>query len=61
MNMTPEQAIEWLENSPGVTLIVGKKREVTITNGMTVQVTGIGIVDTTLMVQDVLKQMSEGG
>ena len=58
--MTPEQAINWLENQRGLTLIVGKKQEVTITNGMTVQVTGTGIVNTVVEVQDVLKQMREG-
>lgn len=57
MNMTPEQAIDWIENSPNLTLIVGKKREIIITNGVTVQVTGTGIVDTFIKVQDVLKQM----
>ena len=59
--MTPEQAVEWLENSPGLKLIIGKKREVTITNGVTITVTGVGIVDTVMEVQDVLKQMREVG
>lgn len=58
--MNTTQAVEWIENSPGLTLIIGKKREVTITNGVTVQVTSTGIVDTVMEVQDVLKQIREG-
>jgi hypothetical protein len=59
MNLT--QAIDWIENTPGLTLIVGKKKQIIITNGMTVRVTGTGIVDTVIEVQDVLKQMREAG
>lgn len=59
--MNTTQAVEWIENSPGLTLIIGKKREVTITNGVTVQVTSTGIVDTVMEVQDVLKQIREAG
>ena len=58
--MNTTQAVEWIENSPGLTLIIGKKREVTITNGVTVQVTSTGIVDTVMEVQDVLKQIRKG-
>ena len=59
--MNTTQAVDWIENTPGLTLIVGKKQEVTITNGMTVRVTGNGIVNTVMEVQDVLKQMREAG
>ena len=59
--MNTTQAVEWIENTPGLVLIVGKKQEITITNGMTVRVTGTTIVGTVIELQDVLKQMREAG
>lgn len=52
--MTEQQAMNWIETCPGLSVIVGKNRAVTLTDGSTVEVEGIGIVDAVNKLQEVL-------
>lgn len=56
--MSQQQQIEasdWLQNQKGLKILIGEHGKVTITNGVTVEITGVGFVDTVRKVQHVLK------
>ena len=56
--MSQKQQLEasaWLQNQKGLKILIGELGEVTITNGVTVEVTGIGFVDTVRKLQNILK------
>mgnify|MGYP000088199130 CR=1 FL=1 len=48
-------ASRWIQNQEGLKVLIGEHGSVTITNGVTVEVTGVGFVDAVRKVQQVLK------
>ena len=52
------EAARWIQNQPRLKVLIGDYGRVTLTNGVTVEVTGIGFVDVVRKVKDVLKNKS---
>ena len=57
--MTELDATRWVQDQPGLKLVVGKDREITITNGVTVEVKAIGILAAVIEIQKILKTMTD--
>lgn len=53
--MQKHEAINWVENAAGLTMLVGKDQQITLTDGCTFEVYGTGIVDAVGRLQETLK------
>ena len=54
------EAARWIQNQPGLKVLIGDYGRVTLTNGVTVEVTGIGFVDVVRKAQHILKNKRSG-
>ncbi len=57
MNMI--RAVWWLQTQPGIKITIGKDRRVTITDGVNVEATAIGLIRCVSKVQKILKQIND--
>lgn len=55
--MTETDAARWVERQPGLKLMVGKDRAITLTDGQTIEVTGRGMLAAVTKAQRVLRTM----
>lgn len=57
--MTELEALRWVQDQPGLKMLVGKDRRITLTNGQTVEISGNGLLDTVVKLQNVLRIMRD--
>jgi len=53
--MNTAEALQWIENASGLTILISKNKTVTLTDGSTFEVYGTGITDAVNKLQEVLK------
>ena len=53
--MNQLEALKWLEQQDGLHVIVGKDKHVTLTDGMSVEISGTGLLDAVVKLQKTLK------
>lgn len=57
--MNELSALKWLQNQSGLKVLIGKNRQITITDGFTVEITGNGFLDTVVKLQKTLREMKQ--
>ena len=57
--MTELEAARWIQDQPGLIILIGKDRKITLKDGCSVEATGIGLLNTVMIMQSILKQMRE--
>jgi len=59
--VTEIDAYRWLENQTGLQILIGKDRHITLTDGMTVEIVGIGILDAVSNLMGILRELEDNG
>ena len=57
--MTELEALRWLQNTPGLRIYIGHDRRVTLFAEHQIEITGDGLLDAVIKLQDVLKTRDE--
>jgi hypothetical protein len=52
-------ALKWLQDQSGLKVLIGKNKQITITDGFTVEITGTGFLDTVVKLQKTLRDMEK--
>jgi hypothetical protein len=52
-------ALKWLQDQSGLKVLIGKNKQITITDGFTVEITGTGFLDTLVKLQKTLRDMEK--
>jgi hypothetical protein len=58
--MNQLDALRWLEKQAGLKIIIGKDKHVTLTDGMTVETSDVGILNTVVKLQKIIKGIQNG-
>lgn len=57
--MNELSALKWLQDQSGLKVLIGKNKQITITDGFTVEITGTGFLDTLVKLQKTLRDMEK--
>ncbi len=59
--MNELDACRWLEKQTGLKLLVGKDRKITLTDGMSVEISGVGILGAVVNLTRTLQELEDNG
>ena len=59
--MNELDACRWLEKQVGLKMLVGKDRKITLTDGMSVEISGVGMLGAVVNLTKTLRELQDNG